>query len=100
MAKDGDIAISVLTRAEILHGMREHERERTMRVLNGIPALVVDIPIADLAGEFLRQYKQRGINLELTDAVIAATAVYHNLTLVTLNRKDFPMPELRLADMP
>jgi predicted nucleic acid-binding protein len=27
--------------------------------------------------------------------VVAATALEHNLALVTANRKDFPMPELK-----
>ncbi len=97
---EGDLSISVLTRAEILHGMKDHERERTLKVLDGIPALVVDIPIADLAGELMRRCQQQGISLELSDAVIAATALYNDLVLVTYNRKDFPMPELRLADIP
>ena len=34
------------------------------------------------------------------DMLIAATALEHSLTLVTENRKDFPMPELSLYPLP
>jgi len=97
---EGNVFISVLTRTEVLCGMRDHESERTRRILDGIPAFAVDSAVADLAGEFMRRFGQRGLSLELTDAIIAATSVRHDLLLVTYNRKDFPMPELRLANTP
>ena len=41
-----------------------------------------------------------GGQISLVDMAIAATAIAHKLTLVTENRKDFPMPELTLFDLP
>ncbi len=50
--------------------------------------------IADLAGELIRSWRTRGVTIGEADAVIAATASHHKLTLVTTNARHFPMPEL------
>ncbi len=34
--KEGDLYISAFTRVEVLRGMRDHERERTFRLLNDL----------------------------------------------------------------
>ncbi len=89
-------SISVVTRTEILAGMRPHEEERTMALLDSLINLHVDEAIADQAGQLIYQYARRGIQLSFPDALIAATALRHDLTLVTTNVKHFPMPDLRL----
>jgi predicted nucleic acid-binding protein len=38
--------------------------------------------------------------LPLTDALIAATAVEHNATVVTGNVRDYPMPEVSILPLP
>jgi len=40
-------------------------------------------------GHLATQTKQQGIAVKVVDAVIAATALEHGLTLVTRNVKDF-----------
>ncbi len=88
--------ISVVTRTEILAGMRPHEEERTMALLDSLINLYVDEAIADRAGRLIYQYARQGIQLSFPDALIAATALQHDLTLVTTNVKHFPMPDLRV----
>lgn len=88
--------ISVITRTEILAGMRPHEEQRTMDLLDSLFSLSVDENIADRAGRLIYQYARQGIQLSFPDAQIAATALHHNLTLVTTNTKHFPIPELAL----
>lgn len=88
--------ISVATRTEVLAGMRHHEEERTMELLDSLENLPVDEAIADRAGRLIYQYARQGVQLSFPDAVIAATALHHDLTLTTTNPKHFPMPELRL----
>ena len=91
---DGNLSIATITRTEIVEGMRDHEREKTMRLLNSLPAHPLDSAVADLAGEYIRRFRQRGTVLDKPDAIIAATAVHHDLLLVTYNPSHFPMPEL------
>lgn len=100
LVSQGRVWMSVLTRAELLRGMRDHERQRTIALLNTVPSLAVDVTTADLAGDLMREYLQQGITLDLADAIIAATAIRQELILATYNLKDFPMPELRLAKLP
>jgi hypothetical protein len=42
------------------------------------------------------EWARKGITLTLTDTMIAATALQYGLTLITDNKKDFPMPELTI----
>ena len=90
------VCISVATRAEILAGMRPHEEERTMELLDSLENLPVDEATADLAGRLIYQYARQGIQFSFPDALIAATALRHDLTLATTNPKHFPVPDLRL----
>lgn len=52
--------------------------------------------IAELAGKFRWEYKKKGITLPAIDALIAATAIVEDLQLVTRNKKDYPMKNLKL----
>lgn len=91
--------ISVVTRTEILAGMRPHEEERTMTLLESLTSILVNEVIADQAGRLIYQYARQGVQLSLPDAQIAATALHYNLTLVTTNTKHFPMPQLTLHSL-
>ena len=93
---EGALYISVATRTEIVAGMRPHEKERTLELLDSLENLPVDEAIADRAGRLIYRYARQGVQLSFADALIAATALEHDLTLATTNPKHFPMPELRL----
>jgi toxin FitB len=51
--------------------------------------LPVTEPIAERWGHLAATAKQHGKSLAVVDGVIAATALHHDLTLVTRNVKDF-----------
>lgn len=91
---DGLLCISAVTRIEIVRGMRDRERESTFNLLNSMETLDVTSEVADSTGEIIRSWRVRGFTLGDVDAIIAATALQHGLTLVTTNVKHFPMPEL------
>lgn len=88
--------VSVITISEITAGLRKQREEleatRMFSLLNVTP---VDHDIAVRAGQHLRHFgASHGV--ELADALIAATAEQHGLTLATLNVKHFPMfPKLQ-----
>lgn len=92
--QSGDLVISAFTRVEVLRGMRDHERERTLNLLDSFVTQVIDQATADQAGEWLRAWQARGVTLGGPDAVIAACAFRAGAALVTTNARHFPMPEL------
>jgi predicted nucleic acid-binding protein len=53
--------------------------------------LPVDEETADRCGYLVAATKKKGHTPELSDVLIAATAIVHGLTLVTLNGKHFEM---------
>jgi hypothetical protein len=80
---DDDVHYSSITRAELFAGRGTEER-RVRRLLEAFTELAVDTQIAERGGRLRRT---RGINL--ADALIAATAREHRLTLITRNIRDF-----------
>ena len=94
---DGEtLAMSVVSLAEILAGMRDGEQERTEKLFALFVVFDVDEQIARKAGEYLSQYRQSD-RIELADALIAATAFMTDAELVTRNLKHYPMGDVRAA---
>lgn len=80
-----------MTAAELFAGARSEKQKNNVHLLLG-GLVVVDFSIrhAELAGEYIRQYRASHA-VTFADAAIAATAYIEKLQLVTLNVKHFPM---------
>lgn len=89
--KTGPLAVSVVSVAEILGGMRSGERRQVSGLLGSMRAYPVDREVARVAGELRRRYRRSHHNIGLPDYLIAATALVHGCSLATLNVKHFPM---------
>jgi predicted nucleic acid-binding protein len=85
------LATSVITVAELYAGVRDgEERQRLDAFVEAFAVLILDREPAQRAGLWRRQYgPSHGTGL--ADALIAATAEAAGATLVTLNRRHFPM---------
>ncbi|HKZ86817.1 MAG TPA: type II toxin-antitoxin system VapC family toxin [Anaerolineae bacterium] len=94
LSRRARLGISVVTHLEVYAGMRPQQAYQTRKLLSRFVAHDVDREIAERAGEYVRRYRERGTSIP--DAIVAATATRHSLTLVTLNSRHFPMPEIRL----
>lgn len=83
--------LSVVGIAELFSGVRDgQERTQLASLIADTQVLEIDERIATQAGLRRRQYRLSH-RPELPDMLIAATAIVHNATLVTLNGKHFPM---------
>jgi predicted nucleic acid-binding protein len=85
---------------EVFAGVRPKEIEATEAFLRNLRYYEVTWEIARLAGDLQRQWRGKGLNLSLPDVTIAAVALAHRLTLLTDNKKHFPMTELSLLPLP
>jgi len=89
------LAVSAVTLAELYVGVREgEERQRLDAFAAAFDVLQLDRPAAVQAGLWRRHYG-RTHGTGLADALIAASVQAAGGTLVTLNRRHFPM----LADV-
>ncbi|MEE8390624.1 MAG: type II toxin-antitoxin system VapC family toxin [Anaerolineae bacterium] len=82
---------SVVSRVEIFAGMHPREEQMTEALLTSLISLSITVPIADRAGRIIYSYARKGFQVSFPDALIAATALEHDMALVTTNVKHFPM---------
>ncbi|HVM14209.1 MAG TPA: type II toxin-antitoxin system VapC family toxin [Egibacteraceae bacterium] len=87
------VQASVLSRTELLVGMRAHQKRLTKRLVDQIEWIPVDEWIADRAGELGRAYRASHPGIGVIDLVIAATVERVRGQLWTSNVKHFPMFE-------
>ena len=97
---EGTLYLSVLTLGEIRKGLASLAQGRRRTRLETwlkveLPArfsgriLAIDAPVADLWGLLAAQAKSRGTPLPIIDGLLSATALHHDLTVVTRNGGDF-----------
>ena len=88
--------VSAVSYVEVLgyHQLTEDERAYYTSFFQAAPVLPISSPVLEQAVK-LRQLKK----MTLGDALIAATALIHNLTLLTHNKRDFQwIPNLVVLD--
>lgn len=101
LVEAGDtLACSVVTLSEIFAGVRPQEIPLTERFLDALERYDVDSQLARAAGLLKNEWARKGRTIGAVDMIIAATALAHNLALMTDHRKDFPMPQLTLYALP
>jgi predicted nucleic acid-binding protein len=60
--------------------------------------LSIDAPIADRWGLLAAEAKRKGKPLPAVDGLLAATAIHHNLTIVSRNISDFASTQVSLLN--
>lgn len=63
-----------------------------------IQCLPVDSAVGLRWAQLIAELRRNGRPMSLKDSLIAATALTHDLTVATLNRRDFEPAKVRLAD--
>lgn len=89
------LLVSPIAYAEIVAGTRRGEESVIDEFFRSVDCLVIDEPIGKKAGEYLKMFSKSS-GLKIADALVAAVAHVHHLLLFTLNRKHYPMKDIRL----
>jgi predicted nucleic acid-binding protein len=93
------LATSAINIGEVYSGMKSDEARRTEGFLSSLECYPITATIARRGGSLKNKWAQKGQTLTLADMIIAAVALEHELTLMTDNRKDFPIPDLNLLSL-
>lgn len=95
--EDEPFGISVITVAELLHGVEraDSEARRVKRqafvekVIEQFPVYPFDVAAARIYARIWASLVQRGFTVGAHDLVVAATAISLDYTVITSNRRDF-----------
>ena len=94
------LATSALNVAEVYAGMRPNEAQKTEALLGVLDCYELTGRSGRRAGALKQQRAKKGRPLALADMIVAAIALEHGCTLMSDNRKDFPMEELDMFKLP
>ena len=101
---ENDLAISAWTMAELWHGVlksESHGKKLEQELFQRISEMTV-LPFSrDTAvhlAELFHRQEARGVRMKMKDCVIAATALEHDLILVTIDLGDFQHTGLNLLN--
>jgi predicted nucleic acid-binding protein len=90
-----EAAISAVTRAEVLAGLKGGALRKGRRLLDCFPTLSIDQAVADAAAALRRKHRWK-----LPDAFQAAIARAHRLKLATRDLRDFSPKRHRFVVVP
>lgn len=102
--RTGEVGLSAVTEAELLHGVYksvrvEHNLAAVLDFASQLVVLPFDSQVTETYGRIRAELERAGQPIGPLDFQIAATAVAHGLTLVTNNTREFArVPGLRLED--
>ncbi len=92
----GEVRYGILL---LSRGSRRTELERWFeRGVGRIECIAPDSMVGIRWAQLLADLRQRGRPMSIKDSLIAATALAHDLAVVTLNRRDFEPARVQLLD--
>ena len=81
--------------AGIYAGVRENERRKVKYFFDNLYFLPIENKAGIKAGEYLSNFS-KSHNVEIADALIAASAFVNKAKLYTQNKKHYPMSDIEL----
>jgi tRNA(fMet)-specific endonuclease VapC len=93
------VGVCAISLAEFFAGVPPVEQEYWRERLADFVYWDITQEAATLAGMLRYDYARQGVAIQITDALMAATAMTIDATLATNNVKDFPMTGLRLVQL-
>ena len=88
-SKEEDLAISVITKYELMFGSNQQQDLFWIALLQKVHIISLDESIIDETVRIKKELKTKNQEIGLADMLIAATAKFHQLRLATLNINHF-----------
>ena len=92
--KNYKLCTTPITVTELYAGLRKNEEPLVLELLALLKCIEITENIGKLAGTYLNKF-EKSHQLQLADALIAATAAHHDFLLCTYNWKHYPMKDIR-----
>lgn len=100
LAGQRKLIVSVLSIAELRAGWSEKQAKFFLpRLYKLVEIKGVSKDVAELAGEIRRKYKKKGTTLPTIDTIISATCILESSSLVTRNKKHYPMRQIQFYNL-
>lgn len=93
--KEQTLRLSAIVVAEFLVRVREEDQKAFDALITTFGSIPVDTAIARIGADYRKKFLAKRYHLKLPDCLIAATAKFYGATLVTFNRSDFPMDDIK-----
>lgn len=97
--KDKKISISTIVLSEYLSKVTESEEVAFKSIVDNVIVLPVDRKIAEVGARYRRQFGTKSKKVWLMDCLIAATCKVYGATLVTFDKKDYPMKDIKIINL-
>lgn len=99
LSSDNEIQISVVTLYELLMGATNERKRTDIQILTeDLLILPFDKAVAKKAAEIYHHLRQKNKMIEFRDIFIAATCIFYDLPIKTLNKKHFErIPKIRFV---
>lgn len=91
-----ELIISVVAIGEFYAKATESEKQMFDDLVARFGVLGIDEIVAKLAGDYRSEFLRKSKRVYLLDCFLAAQAKLNNLTLVTNNKSDFPMKDIKI----
>ena len=89
------VILSPIIVAEFLPRALKEEQELFEEVMRAFPLIVIDEETGRIAAKYRKASLQTS-KTKLIDCFLAAQAKQHNLTLITNNKSDFPVKDIKV----
>lgn len=94
--KDNNLTISVVVIAEFLAKATEKSEQKFLMLLDSFNILPIDKEVAKVAAEYRRETIKTK-RTHILDCFLAAQAKLNKLVLVTNDKSDFPMTDIKVT---
>lgn len=92
------ISASVITIAEIYKNIYLSEFTTTEGLIKELYIWDVNLNIAKEGGLYWKEYIKKYKKINILDCLVAATAKEHDLSVITLNTRHYPMIDIKVID--